>query len=179
MNNTVEIITLSDGTRIAKITSIQFKGKRGVAWKEVESYLRKYIGKSCEIQETHEVVHIGKDFPDEYAHSVYTIKLRGTSEKAKANAAQAILEMITIATNKETEDNKKEKHQKDAQKGWDRYVSRFALPVFADNGLVERYNCFTAQLLVRHAADGNLYLYDIMRIKKETDNLFQSHDHTQ
>ena len=45
MNNTVEIITLSDGTRIAKITSIQFKGKRGIEKitkkKSIEKMLKK------------------------------------------------------------------------------------------------------------------------------------------
>lgn len=31
-----------------------------------------------------------------------------------------------------------------------------------------RYNVFKARILVRHAKDGKLYLYDILRIKKET-----------
>jgi hypothetical protein len=32
---------------------------------------------------------------------------------------------------------------------------------------------------MRHAKDEKLYLYDIMEIKKETSNLFQSNDLTQ
>ena len=42
------------------------------------------------------------------------------------------------------------------------------------NGKAERYNVFQAIILVRHAEDGKLYLYDIIKIKKETSNLFQS-----
>ena len=34
-------------------------------------------------------------------------------------------------------------------------------------------------MVVRHAQDGNLYLYDLVNIKKETSNLFQSEDLTQ
>jgi hypothetical protein len=34
-------------------------------------------------------------------------------------------------------------------------------------------------MLMRHAKDEKLYLYDIMEIKKETSNLFRSDDLTQ
>ena len=30
------------------------------------------------------------------------------------------------------------------------------------------YNIFKGRLVIRHAQDGKLYLYDILRIKKET-----------
>ena len=65
------------------------------------------------------------------------------------------------------------------QYGWYRYESRFALPVFNENGDIERYNVFHALMLMRHAKDDKIYLYDIMEIKKETSNLFQSYDLTQ
>ena len=54
----------------------------------------------------------------------------GTSAKAKANSTQVLPCMIEIATNKRHEDNKKQKHNKDAKGGWYRYDSGFALPVF-------------------------------------------------
>ena len=57
--------------------------------------------------------------------------------------------------------------------------SRFALSVFSDDGEIERYNVFNVAMLVRHDEDGKYYLYDIMKIKKETSNLFQSDDFTQ
>ena len=65
------------------------------------------------------------------------------------------------------------------QKIWYSYVTRFALPVYGENAHIERYNVFRAILLVRHAEDNRLYLYDIMKIKKETSTHFQSEDLTQ
>ena len=53
-------------------------------------------------------------------------------------------------------------------------MSRFALPVFDSSGEIERYNIFQVVMIVRHAEDGKMFLYDMMDIKKETSNLFQS-----
>ena len=44
---------------------------------------------------------------------------------------------------------------------------RFALPVYNDKtGELERYNIFSAKMLVRHANNGKKYLYDFLTIKK-------------
>ena len=51
--------------------------------------------------------------------------------------------------------------------------------MFDETGEVIRYNVFHVIIVVRHARDGKMYLYDIMNIKKETSNLFQSEDITQ
>lgn len=153
--------------------------KRGIKWIDVEEYLRQYVGEFYTIAETNEVVYIGTDLPDEYAHSEYTHILKGANEKAKANAAQGLPELIITATNMEHTDNSKAKHKKDAKYGWYKYESRFALPVFADDGEVERYNVFHVAMILRHDKDGKKYLYDIMNIKKETSDLFQSEDLTQ
>ena len=107
------------------------------------------------------------------------IILKGANEKAKANAAQGLPELINTATNVAFTENSKIKHQKDALYGWDKYESRFALPIFGNDGEVERYNVYHAAMIFRHAKDGKKYLYDIMNIKKETSNLFQSEDFTQ
>lgn len=175
----MNVITGLDGNKIVVINDIIFKGKRNVNWKDVEEYLRQYVGEFYKIADTKEIICIGSDLPDEYSNSNYTHRLKGASAKAKANAAQGIPEMIEIATSKQFEDNRKEKHSKDAQYGWYRYESRFALPVFTENGEIERYNVFHVLMLMRHAKDDNIYLYDIMEIKKETSNLFQSDDLTQ
>lgn len=88
--------------------------------------------------------------------------------KAKANAAQGIPELIQIATNAEHSENVKKRHEKDAKYGWYRYDVRFAIPVHDDKtGEVLRYNIFFARMLVRHADDGNKYLYDLLAVKKE------------
>ncbi len=175
----MNVITDLDGNKIVVVNDIIFKGKRNVNWKDVEEYLKQYVGEFYEIADTKEIIYIGLDLPDEYANSNYTHRLKGASAKAKANAAQGLPEMIEIATGKQFEENRKEKHNKDAQYGWYRYESRFALPVFSENGEVERYNVFHVLMLMRHAKDDKIYLYDIMEIKKEMSNLFQSDDLTQ
>lgn len=76
--------------------------------------------------------------------------------------------MIEIATGKTFAENYSEKHNRDAKYGWYRYDTRFALPVYDDEGELQRYNVLKARILVRHAQDGKLYLYDVLRIKKET-----------
>ena len=108
--------------------------------------------------------------PNEYAGSIYTKKLKGANAKAKANAVQGLPEMIEIASNGVFEENRKDKHGRDAKNGWYRYDSRFALPVYDDKCELERYNVFHASMLVRHSNDGKLYLYDVIDIKKETSN---------
>lgn len=40
--------------------------------------------------------------------------------------------------------NKEDKHKRDGKNGWYRYDSRFALPVYGDDGEVERYNVFNS-----------------------------------
>lgn len=45
--------------------------------------LKEYIGECAEITETSDVVYIGSDFPDEFAHSKDTKGLRGANMYAK------------------------------------------------------------------------------------------------
>lgn len=162
----VAVIQDVDGNNIVFINDIIFKGKRSITWSDVEEYLRRYVGEFYSIVETGDIVYIGTDLPDEYVGSNYTKHIKGTV--AKANAAQAIPEIIEIATSKTVEENKKEKHSRNAKNGWYRYDTRFALPVYDESGEVERYNVFSARLLIRHAASGKMYLYDVLEIKKET-----------
>lgn len=164
----IAVIQDVDGNNIVVINDIIFKGKRSITWPDVEKYLRQYVGEFYSIAETGDIVYIGTDLPDEYAGSNYTKHIKGTVAKAKSNAAQAIPEIIEIATSKTAEENKKEKHSRNAKNGWYRYDTRFALPVYDESGEVERYNVFSARLLIRHAASGKMYLYDVLEIKKET-----------
>ena len=179
MQRKVNVVEDLDGNKIVVIHDIRFKGKRSVEWTDVEQYLKQYVGEAHIIKSTNDMVYIGSDLPDEYTHSNYTKILKGANAKAKANAVQGIPEMLMIANEKEFEGNRKDKHSKDAKYGWYSYVTRFALPVYDENGDIERYNVFRAIVLVRHAEDDKLYLYDIMKIKKETSTLFQSEDLTQ
>ena len=179
VSRNVSVIKDALGHNVVMINDIIFRGKRGIKWGDVEEYLKQYVGEFYAIAETNEVVYIGTDLPDEYTHSEYTNILKGANEKAKANAAQGLPELINTATNIVHTDNSKTKYKKDAKYGWYKYESRFALPVFAENGEVERYNVFHVAMILRNAKDGKKYLYDIMNIKKETSDLFQSEDLTQ
>ena len=152
MERKVNVVEDLEGNKIVVIHDIRFKGRQAIEWNDVEQYLRQYIGEAHIIESTQDMVYIGTDLPEEYSHSNYTKNLKGANAKAKANAAQY---------------------------GWYSYVTKFALPVYENNGDIERYNVFRAILLVRHAENDKLYLYDVMKIKKETSTHFQSEDFTQ
>lgn len=170
MNNNVAIITEPTGNKFVLINDLRFKGKTKEEWKEIEEYLKEYIGKYYEISETAEKIYIGKDFPDEFAHGKDKTVLKGPNLKAKANAAQAVGELIQIAENKSTTVDFREKHGNRAKFGWYRYDTRLALPVYSGEGELQRYNIYKLRMLVRHAEDGKLYLYDFLRTKKETSS---------
>lgn len=162
------IIRDADGNKIVMINNIRFKGKRRIHWNDVEVYLKRYIGEFYEIAESHEMVYIKSDFADEFRGSGDTARLKGMLAKAKANAAQGIPQLIESATGKRYKENFSLKHIHNAKYGWFRYDSRFALPVYSEKGEIERYNIFKVEILIRHAEDGRLYLYDLVNIKKET-----------
>ena len=164
----VSIIVDANGDRVAVINDLRFKRSKRVDWNTVEAYLKEYIGNCAEILDTNEMVYIGSDFPDEYSHSKDTKVLRGPNEYAKANAYIAIKELIQIASNKAFSENHKDKHNSKAKYGWYRYDTRFAIPKYNNDGELAGYNIFKGRLVIRHAQDGKLYLYDILRIKKET-----------
>ncbi len=167
-NGNVSIIADADGNKVVVINDLRFKRCKKVDWNTVENYLKEYIGDCAEILDTNEMVYIGSDFPDEYAHSKDTKVLRGPNEYAKANASSAIKELIQIASNKAFTENHKDKHNSKAKYGWYRYDTRFAVPKYDNDGELAGYNIFKGRLVIRHAQDGKLYLYDILRIKKET-----------
>ncbi len=179
MERKIDVVEGFDGNKVVFIHDIRFKGKRSVDWSDVEEYLKQYVGEVYCVEETKDLIYIGAELPDEYTHSKYTKTLKGANAKAKANAAQGIPELIEIASNKSHTENEKKKHSRNAKYGWFRFDARFALPVFSENGEIERYNVFHALMIVRHDRDGKMYLYDIMNIKKETSNLFGSEDLTQ
>lgn len=166
----ISIIQDIDGNIIVVINDIRFKGKRSIDWKEVRAYLKEYIGDFYRIASTGDVIYIGADLPGEYSGSKYTHSIKGTNAKAKANAAQGLPEIIETASGKHFRENQEYKHKRDAKNGWYRYDAKFAMPVYDSTGEIERYNIFHASLIIRHANDGKMYLYDIIDIKKETSN---------
>lgn len=165
----VDVIQDLDGRNIVMLHDIRFKGKRSMDWEEVERYLKELVGECHEVAEYSDKIFIGADFPVEFAGSNDTYRLKGTLTKAKANAAQGIRKLIEYATNKRFQPNLKKRHGKDAKYGWYRYTTNFALPVYDAEGQLEKYNVFRIEMLVRHAEDGKLYLYDFVNIKKRNE----------
>ena len=174
MNQNVIIITEPTGEKFVMINDLRFKGKTKEEWNDIEIYLKEYIGKYYEIAETAEKIYIGKEFPDEFTHGKDKIVLKGPNLKAKANAAQAIGELIQIAENKSVSEDFNDKHGEKAKYGWYRYDTRLGLPVYNLQGEIERYNIFHASMIIRHANDGKMYLYDVIDIKKETSTPLES-----
>lgn len=167
-NPNVKIVISDDGRKIVEIQSIRFSGKRKIDWDGVEEYLKKYIGSRFIVEENGETVYIGSDFPDEYANSKDTMKSLGTVGKAKANAAQAIPELIQTLSEIKHIPNYDAKHQSDAPNGWIRGTVRFSLSVTNDKGVVIGKNTFRGRMIIRCNKENDFYLYDIVTIKKET-----------
>jgi len=170
LSSNVSTITDSEGKKIVLINDIRFRGKTKEEWNEIERYLKEYVGLYYEISETSEKVYIGKDFPDEFAHGKDKTVLKGPNLKAKANAAQAVGELIQIASNKAGSPDYNMRHGEKAKFGWYRYDTRLALPIYNEEGEIQRYNIYKLRMLVRHDEDGKLYLYDFLRTKKETSS---------
>jgi len=164
------VIKELEGKKVILINDIRFKGRKREEWEEIEICLREYVGKFYEIAETSEKIYIGPDFPDEFSHGKDKTILKGPNAKAKANSSQVVGELIQIATNKSFTPDYNLKHKNKAKYGWYRYDTRIALPIYNDEGNLERYNIFKLRMLVRHDSDGKLYLYDFLRTKKETSS---------
>ncbi len=162
----VEIVKDARGNDIVRINNIIFRGKKNIDWRTVEVYLSKYIGMVIKV--AGEEISIDKNFPDEFSHSNYTKRLKGAYAKAKANSTQGIIEMMKIARFKRYMENRKVKHNIDANNGWNYYITRFALPVYNEKDGTIIYNTYKATLVVKITKGKKLKLYDMLEIKKET-----------
>ena len=169
--NSCEVVEL-DNKKIVIINDIRFRSRQNIPWDEVEHYLKEYIGEYFEILETSDKVYIGGDFPGELKGSDDTRRLKGTNAKAKANATQKIPLLLKYSTNKRWSENLKTKHKADAKFGWYRYTARFAFPIYTNSNEIEKYNIYRIEMLIRHASDNKMYLYDMVNIKKERETKY-------
>lgn len=112
-------------------------------------------------------VYIGKDLPGEYKSSEYTKRLRKGLREIKMQAATNLDEMLLLAENGEWRENVKPKHSKDAQNGWYRYETQFAVPVLNAKKAIDHYTVYGGTLLIRNDADGRSYLYDLLDVQKK------------
>ena len=162
-----EIVIDKKGRKVVIIDKIVFAGKRKIDWDAVENYLKFYIGQEYILDEMDDVIYIGSDFPDEYANSKYSSRAFGTIGRAKANASQAIPELIKSATNITFQNNTDEKHKGNAKYGWYRCTVYFVIPICNDRGEIIGENSFQGRMIIRHDENEKKYLYDIIDIKKK------------
>ncbi len=168
--NKVTIVTDDNGEKVVLIPEIIFKNRQNIDWKSVEKYASHFVDRDIYIECTNDKVYVGNSFPDEYANSNYTRKLKGSIAKAKANAIQGISEMINISINKTFRDNLKVKKYINADCGWYYYNTRFALPIYNDNVKTNEYCIYSGRIVINCSKSGRLFLYDIVDIKKEARN---------
>ena len=69
MQRKVNVVEDLKGNKIVFIHDIWFKGRQAINWDDVESYLKQFVGESHIIESTKDMVYIGADLPEEYAHS--------------------------------------------------------------------------------------------------------------
>ena len=170
MRNCIRSFLIASSQQVAQKWGMSWKHWKSHWMKTAVKYLERFVGELVEIAETGDIIYLGKDFPDEYAGSKYTRKMKGGRAKAKANAAQGIREMVGIASDKRFRENRKEKHSGDAANGWYYYTTRFAMPVYDNDTKTENYNIYSDCLVVNCTGKGRMYLYDLVDIKKEASN---------
>ena len=56
---------------------------------------------------------------------------------------------------------------KDAQNGWYRYDTQFAVPILNAKKAIDHYTVYGGTLLIRNDADGKSYLYDLLDVEKK------------
>ena len=58
MDRNVSVITDLNGNKIVMINDIIFKGKRGIDWKDVEKYLKQYVGEFYTMADSSDIIYI-------------------------------------------------------------------------------------------------------------------------
>lgn len=172
MNDDVKMsIRNVNGNAVVWVEENILKEKNGLPVHQfIANYISEHIGEVYTIIESGDKVYIGKDLPNEYTQSEYTkavLKNNPNIIKAKNKAVANLGEMIEIATNKQLEGTEHD-DAKDAKLGMYRYTTRFGFSKRNIRGEYAGSNVYEAELLIRHSSDGKMYLYDIVRIKKDT-----------
>lgn len=166
------VAELSDGTRIA-IEDKNILDDKPADMKisdYIYNYLFEHINDKEIAQATSDVIYLGKDLPHEYISSEYTNDLkRGNKKKLKIKnrAASILLDAIYATYDKKGPQAAKHNTNKDAKYGVYKYKTRLAFPVKNASGDITGYNAYTAQLVVNHASNGRLELYDVLDINRD------------
>lgn len=113
-------------------------------------------------------VYVGRDLPGEYKSSEYTKAMDARLRTVKMQAATNLNEMLLLAENGEWRNNLEAKHNTDAQNGWYRYPTEFAVPVKkVGTEDIDHHTIYSGVILIRNDADGKSYLYDMVDVQKK------------
>lgn len=160
-NEIVEI----NGKKVVLVNDMKYQSRK-ISWEDIEKALKEYVGKAYQINETGEIIFIGNDFPDEYAHSKDSFKSKRSIKRAKMNLITALDKLVFTSTNKTILPDFQNKHGSKAKNGWSRYDVYFGIPIFDNDKNTLGYNYYNGKMIVRHAKSKKSFLYDIVRIKK-------------
>ena len=134
------------------------------AYEYIKEFIAAEIGNNYKIFGEEKPVFIGKDLPNEFTQSEYTRQIKSKRLdllNAKNQVANNLDEALYISSFIEWGANRKKKHKHDAKYGFYKYSTTFGIKQKND-----RVRLFKANMLIRHAEDGNMYLYDVVDIKK-------------
>ena len=158
------IRTDENGEKVVVIDRRLVKDAKRDAKKFIRSELKNHIGEYYDLIATSERIYLGSDLPGEYVYSENSKKNRYSKEKLWAS--DNLDELIEIAGLGSHKPNQKTKHATDAKYGWYKHPVRFDVPIMGVGGNTIGHNEFKAALLIRHAADGKKYLYDMIKVEK-------------
>lgn len=146
------------------IIEVERKITGEIKWDLIREELKKYSGLSYIVEETKETIIIDKKFIKEFTNSESTKFAKKTIKRLKVNLIDHLQEIIEKSTSKTHEENKEEKHKKDASEGWDKYDIGFNYHTIDDKSN-ERILEYQGMVVIR-CVDDKKYLYDVINIKK-------------
>lgn len=129
----------------------------------VRSMLKELVGKQVTIKSDGRVVLFDLSTAKEYTGSVATYSMDAKRRGAKANISIALERIVESAKNPFWTENKKEKHNRDAARGWTYYDLVFGIN---DADVTEYYS---ARLVVRMDVNGKDYVYDVDNINEKKE----------
>ena len=133
---------------------------------DFEKNIKKFVGTSFINEKYNKKIIIDNKSIDELTHSKYNMRLKGKLRLIKANLTMYIDKVICDMENERWKEDINSKHKNIAKNGWYRYDISFTYPMRDEIGDFIGENEYKGTVVIRCADDNNLYLYDIIDIKK-------------
>ena len=148
------------------IEKLYFTNKNKLNWNDVEKNIKKFVGMNFINEKYNKKINIDNKSVDEMSHSKYNMRLKGKLRLIKANLSMCIDKVLCDMENERWKEDINSKHKNVAKNGWYRYDIHFTYPTRDEIGNFIGEQEYRGTVVVRCADDNNLYLYDIIDIKK-------------